>query len=89
MTLKPLTVSLSDNDMTRWRKLGPYVGDAFKFWKEMFDKHPMLKPIKMEGDESRILHLRYVGGSDFRIEYSDRKLSEKAVKAVKIMEKYH
>lgn len=87
--LKPMTISLSEGDMARWRNLGPYIGEARKFWKEMFDKHPQLKGIKMQGDESRILHLRYVNGNEFRIEYSDRKLSDKAVKAIKVMERYH
>lgn len=87
--MKPMTISLSDNDMARWRKLGIQIGEAYKFWKEVFGRHPQLKGVSLRGNESRILHMRYVSGNDFRIEYSDRQLSEKALKdAAKIMEKY-
>jgi hypothetical protein len=87
--LKPMTISLNDIDMARWRKLGPYIGEAYKFWKDVFSRHPQLKGVSLDGDESRILHMRYVNGSEFRIEYSDRNLPEKAIKAAKIMEKHH
>ena len=89
MTLKPLTISLSDNDMARWKQLGPYLGEAWKFWKEVFSRLPALNGLGLRGSDKQILHMKYVKGNEFRIEYSDRKLSDKAVKAVKIMEKFH
>lgn len=83
--MKPMTITLNDVDFQRWKNLQGLPGQAWKFWKDIFSRHPILRATAIGGNGSQILHMRYVNGSEFRIEYSDRKLSERSIKALKAM----
>lgn len=71
--MKASIITLTDDELTRYRALRPQEGAAFRFWKDATAQRKM----NLSGTKNTVVSIEKWGDRDFRVSYSPRKITKR------------